>query len=111
MRLPQKEAKSKIEQDLVAREARGLKFAEQNEAAELESMNKELTKREEVNTTIRQGMQALIHQKGVDSKTTNKLNFSDFVAVMSGSETSIQRQLNQQVTPSPRTQPTHHSSF
>ena len=108
MRLPQKEAKSKIEQDLVAREARGLKFAEQNEAAELESMNKGLTKREEVNTTTRQGMNASSHppERGgqQDYKQTEFLRFRcsdewerDFYSEAAESAGDAQ--------------PTHHSGF
>ena len=96
-RAEQKTKKVKIEEDLQARHARGLKYAKLNTTAARTGLTENLVERAKVNSKIRTEIAEHVTKLGGASKTVQKLNFADFVAVMSGKETSIQRQLNQQV--------------
>ena len=92
------EAKQTAEKDaLEAREMRGREFIREQEALELAELEAECDAREAAIEELDQGKSDLINELKEKSRHQTKLNFSDFVAVMSGGESAVQKQLVRQV--------------
>lgn len=87
----------RLKQSSELREQRGVEFLKETEEYELNQLREDCEERQlEIEEGVHQ-IEEMIAKLVQESRKQRKLNFADFVAVMSGTESSIQRQLNKQV--------------